>query len=596
MKAPPTAILTLPSHERFRYRQVAFGAPTAVWMATRTDELRQCLARTETFQRAGKYVVAVVTYDAARAFDSAHTSHEPGALPLAWFAAFDRPGAYEQDARPFELGAPQVQTSETEYGAAVHRALEHIRAGDVYQVNYTVRARCEFHGSAVGLFDTLVRAVPVPHAAFVDTGAVQIVSLSPELFLQRVGGTLLTRPMKGTASRRPSWDADEAARLALQRSEKDRAENTMIVDLMRNDLGRVCKAGTIRVPELCVVERYPTVHQMISTVTGEQLEDATLFDIFAATFPPGSVTGAPKVRATEIIRNLEHSPRGIYCGTIGLFMPGGDFVCSVAIRTLEIQGNIATLGIGSGIVVDSVAEREWEEVLLKAKFAERRPQEFALYETFRWQPELGFRNLHSHLRRLKRSCDYFARPFPIRRILAVLRELKATLGNEHNRVRLNVDHDQVSFQLMPEELCWPERGVVVMIPEARLDPDDPRLYHKTTLRPEKLAARESAKARGADECLFLNTRDEFTEGTIANVMFKVRGEWLTPSLSCGLLPGVWRDMQIHSGRAREEIVRYDLLDTIEEVRIGNSVRGEGKVIRIILEDGREVYRDKGEAR
>ncbi|MBK6766743.1 MAG: aminotransferase class IV [bacterium] len=230
-------------------------------------------------------------------------------------------------------------------------------------------------------------------------------------------------------------------------------------------------------------------------------------------------------------------------------------------------------------------------MLLKAQFVKRRAQAFGLYEAFRWEPGTGYRNLHSHLRRLKHSCEYFSRPFPIKAILIALRGLRKTLGEQPNRIRPDVNGDDVMTTLLPEELGWPEAGVAVMIPQLRTDPEDPRLYHKTTIRPEKIATRAGARALGAHEGLFLNMRDEFTEGTLSSMMFRVGGQWITPALSCGLLPGVWRDQQIHSGRAIEGVVRYADLERIEEIVIGNSVRGEQRIIKIIREDGKEVYRD-----
>ena len=259
----------------------------------------------------------------------------------------------------------------------------------------------------------------------------QIVSLSPELFIRKRGNVLESQPMKGTARREPSWVADEAARLALSRDEKNRAENVMIVDLVRNDLGRICKMGSVTVPELWHVDRFPTVHQMTSLVRGEVREDVSLFDIFAALFPPGSVTGAPKIRAMQVIADLEPEPRGIYCGTIGLFFPNGDFECNVAIRTIQCDGrrgglslrnppvsdvpssltHPCVLGLGSGIVADSDPESEWQETLLKGNFVTQRPLDFLLYETIRYEvsPPLQrgglrggiFCDLHLHLRRLR---------------------------------------------------------------------------------------------------------------------------------------------------------------------------------------------------
>ncbi len=588
----PTFVFTTPGDSRAEFTRYAFGAPMAQWTVTRQAELPAAFARVAEHQAAGYFVAMALAYEAAPGFDRALSCHLPGVLPLAWFAVFREPVEFRATTERFTLGQPRVASAKDDYVSTLQKVLAHIRAGDIYQANVTIRAHCEFSGSAYGAFCALNEAVPVPYAAYVDTGAVQIVSLSPELFLERRGNTLRSKPMKGTASRKPSWDEDEAARLALYRSEKDRAENTMIVDLMRNDLGRICRSGSVRTENEYYVERFPTVHQMTTTVTGELERDGSLFEIFRATFPAGSITGAPKVRASQIIRDIEATPRGIYCGSIGLFFPGGDFVASVAIRTLEIQGNVATLGIGSGIVADSEPEREWDEALLKATFATMRPQAFGLYEAFRYVPDSGFRNLDLHLTRLEHSCMCFSRPFPRDEILRKLDALRVTLGDAPTRVRLDLNGYEISLSLIPEELGWNERGVTVMIPDFRLDPQDARLYHKTTNRPEKLALRALAKSLGADESLFLNTRGEFAEGTLSSFVFKVGGEWITPHLSCGLLPGVWRDHQVSEGRAREGIVRFDQLASIEEIRIGNSVRGEERVVRIILENGTEVYSER----
>jgi para-aminobenzoate synthetase/4-amino-4-deoxychorismate lyase len=406
----------------------------------------------------------------------------------------------------------------------------------------------------------------------------------------------------------------------------------MIVDLMRNDLSRVCRAGTVRVAELCRAYRFPTVHQMTSTVQGELKANVTAYDIFRAAFPPGSVTGAPKVRATEIICDLEPEPRGIYCGSIGLFYPNGDFDCNVAIRTLESNYHSSKslaeetkesssvhpssriphpflLGLGSGIVIDSDPPSEWRETLVKSKFARQQPQEFGLFETFRYIPDLSmarraglssggsrtqvnsdsrnpagiFHNLHSHLRRLKHSCDYFSRPFPLRKILLTLRNLKLTLGDKPHRVRLELRDEEIALRLIDEHLSWPDEGINLLISETRLDPDDPRLYHKTTDRREKYEALQIAQSRGAHEVLFRNTRGELCEGAISNILLKIDGHWLTPALASGLLPGVWRGQQLKSGRCREAILTLDDLSRADEILMGNSVRGEGRVINILAD-------------
>jgi len=592
----PTAIFTVPAANPWQIERVTFGHPQAVWMATRLGEVQAVLQRAEEAQQAGCFVCVVVTYEAAGAFDRAVATHLPGRLPLVWCAAFARDEEFVRSHGDYQIGSACPTTARSEYLGTVNKILAHIRAGDIYQANFTIRAECEFRGDALALFEELAEATRVPYACYVDTGDTQIVSLSPELFLERRGDVLVTKPMKGTAARRPAWEADEAARLALARSSKDRAELTMIVDLMRNDLGRICKTGTVRTEHEYLVTRHPTVHQMTTDVRGDLNDGIGLWEILRATFPPGSVTGAPKVRATEIIRDCETTPRGIYCGSVMLLKPGRDFVGNVAIRTLEIHGNIATVGVGSGIVADSDPEREWDETLLKARFTQLRAQRFGLYEAFRYVPGVGYQNLDMHLTRLSHSCAYFGRPFPEAAIRNKLSGLMTTLGDAPNRVRLDLDGEEIALSLLPEELGWPTGGVIAMIPDLQVDPDDARLYHKTTLRKEKTELRAKAKSLGAHECLFVNSRGEFTEGAISSYEFCVGGQWLTPELSCGLLPGVWRDRQIESGMAREGVVRFDEIYMIEAIRIGNSVRGAGEVVKIILEDGSEVYRAKAGGR
>lgn len=584
------------SASRFR-----FDHPERVWQADDVSGVRAALDEVEAQQRAGRFVVGFIAYEAAPAFDPAFRVLTGGTLPLCRFAAFDPaaetvplPGTAA--AAPVSLTEPVVGLSPHDYAAAVRRALEHIRAGDIYQVNYTVRAHASLSGHPYELFRTLQAAAPVPHAAYLDIGAAHIVSLSPELFLRRRGDMLESRPMKGTAARRPSWETDEAARLALAADEKNRAENVMIVDLMRNDLGRICRPGTVTVPELWTVARFPTVHQMTSLIRGQLRADVTLWEIFAAAFPPGSVTGAPKIRACEIIAELENTPRGVYCGTIGVFFPDGDFECSVAIRTLTAvpEADAAftcSLGIGSGIVADSDPAAEWQETLLKSEFVRRRPQQFSLYETLRYESGCGYRDLAAHLRRLRQSCRYFCRPFPLRKILAELRALRASMHGRTVRLRLDLDGESVSLLSSAENLAWPPH-LTLMIAAERLDPADFRLYHKTTQRPEKYTALQQAQGLGAAECLFLNNRGELAEGAISNLFVKIDGQWLTPAVACGLLPGVWREKQLKAQRCREAVLTLTDLRIADEIRIGNAVRGEASVLRIIDSKSAVLYESR----
>ena len=631
---PVSAWIELPASWGDPARRYIFSEPVDVWQADSLPAVRPALERVAHAQREGQFVVGFVSYEAAPAFDPAMRTPPKGDLPYAWFASYRSHFSVSAFQR-FSVSSsrtshPSSLTSKDEYLSAVNTALAHIRVGNIYQVNYTVRAELAV-ADPFALFQTLLAAAPMPHAAYLKIfprdagerkGGSEIVSLSPELFIRKRGNTLESRPMKGTAPRRPSWVEDEAARIALSKDEKNRAENVMIVDLVRNDLGRVCEMGSVTVPELWRVDRFPTVHQMTSLVRGELRDDASLFDVFAALFPPGSVTGAPKIRAMDVIAELEPQPRGIYCGTIGLFFPNGDFECNVAIRTIEVHrssfiAHRSILGLGSGVVADSDPETEWHETLLKGKFVSQQPLDFSIYETIRYNYVAGFGpparggttggsflDLHSHLRRLRQSCIYFGRPFPLHEIIERLRSLLASLGNEPARVRLDLHSPSsvilhpsslVETQVIRENLSWPAAGLTVMLSDVRLDPEDFRLYHKTTLRPEKYVELEKARALGATEVLFLNTRGELCEGALSNIILKLDGEWLTPALHCGLLPGTWREKKLTppftegQGEVKEAILTLGDLERADEIRMGNAVRGEGKVIGVLGREGKPLF-------
>jgi para-aminobenzoate synthetase/4-amino-4-deoxychorismate lyase len=409
--------------------------------------------------------------------------------------------------------------------------------------------------------------------------------------------------MKGTAARRPSWVDDEAAWRALGLSEKERAENIMITDLVRNDLGRLCAAGTVEAPVLCEVARHPTVHQMTSLVRGILRPGRSLYEIFAATFPPGSVTGAPKVRAMQIIKELEAEPRGVYCGTVGVFFPHGDFELNVGIRTVEIRNKeqgariksipslfvpsslfpvSSVLGLGSGIVADSDAGAEWREVWLKSRFLTVAAlPEFDLLETLRWTDQDGFVNLRCHLRRMRCSATYFGWRFPLVKIIAELRTLASgyfsapksiETGERRVRILLTKTGD-VRVETQPFG-PWPERAVKIFVYEdERVDAEDILLYHKTTARGIYERALAAARAAGCDEAVLVNSRGEITEGTISSVFVKRGGEWWTPALACGLLPGIYRELELAAGRCREAVLSVEDLREAEEVVVGNSGRG-----------------------
>jgi para-aminobenzoate synthetase/4-amino-4-deoxychorismate lyase len=469
------------------------------------------------------------------------------------------------------------------YQAAIAAIKEHIARGDTYQVNYTLRLRQDFSGDAWNLFRSLAPAPTAGYPAFVDIGRYAVCSLSPELFFERQGERVTARPMKGTAPR-GRWAAEDAASAEwLRTSAKNRAENVMIVDMLRNDLGRVAKVGSVEVPRLFEVERYPTVWQMTSTVTART--DASMDELFAALFPCASITGAPKTRTTQIIAGLETEPRRIYTGAIGFFGPDGAAQFNVAIRTVLVDRREARAeyGVGGGIVWDSDACDEYEECRQKARVLSEPQEAFGLFETLLWSPETGgYWLLDYHLRRLEASAEYFGFALPPGAAAATLAGTAQTFGAGAYRVRLLADADgRLQVDVKPLGLAAPVRsgpdGMETARPPVRLalapaavDSRERWLYHKTTRRQTyttALAARPEA-----DDVVLWNERGEATETCIGNLVARIDGRLVTPPLSSGLLPGTLRAWLLDQGVVSEEVVRVEQLEGGEVYRI-NGVRG-----------------------
>ncbi len=484
-----------------------------------------------------------------------------------------------------------------------------------------MRARFDLDIDPLDYFLALVVRQPVPYAAFLDLGETQILSLSPELFLRRQGTSVESMPMKGTRPRGDNPAHDAALARELICSEKDRAENLMIVDMVRNDLGRVSRAGSIYVPALFAVEPYRTVWQMASTVTGKVRRDAAPGQIIAATFPGASITGAPKHHTMEIIAQLETEPRGVYTGTVGLFLPGGDFTSNLAIRTLVHERGRFRLGVGAGIVWDSDPEEEYRETLTKASFAlpsagspwepapvpERvRAASIGLFETILLEAGSGaevgggsgpaappaakgrggatteqgvisrYRDLSQHLARMEASADRLGLAFDRAAAKSVLAELASATDNPAVvRLELGADGElHSSGRAAPEK---PSAPIALMVSPFRTDPRDPLLAHKTTARHLYDRERERALACGRQEALFLNHLGHVTEGAITNVFARYGDSWVTPPLEDGLLPGIWRSGFLSETRATERSLTLAELLLADEIVVGNSVRGAIRV-------------------
>jgi para-aminobenzoate synthetase/4-amino-4-deoxychorismate lyase len=464
-----------------------------------------------------------------------------------------------------------------EYDRAFAAVEDYIAAGDVYQINLTMKYRFAFEGDPVALYAALRRKQRVAYGALVHAPELDVLSLSPELFFRREGKHISTRPMKGTAPRGRTPREDARLKTWLAVDEKQRAENLMIVDLLRNDLGRVAKIGSVEVTDLFTVETYRSVHQMTSGITAELRSDMGLKDMLRALFPCGSVTGAPKVRAMEIISEIEGAPRGVYTGAIGHIAPSGDAQFNVAIRTVVLEGNHGEMGIGGGIVADSKVEFEYEECLLKAHFLTKVDTPFELIETLRFESGSGFHLLERHLARLQSSAAHFGYPFSREAVLAALEEEAARSIAPVALVRLLLAEDgTITVTSKPIEL--PTRDTVwrFVISDQRLDEKDPLFYHKTTRRQffDRELERQQALTR-CDEVVFLNKKGELTEGTRSNLFVELDGRLFTPALACGLLPGTLREelLDLPRAAASEAVLTPQDLLAADRIYLGNSVRG-----------------------
>ena len=555
------------------------GPARAVLVAHRLEEVRPVLEAAEAAARAGAWVLGYLRYEAAPAFDTALVTHAPDG-PLAWFGVHDAveapaPGVPAED----WLLPPTAGLERAVFEAAFDRIQQAIGAGAVYQVNLTAPWQGQLEGSAHALFAALRRAQPGGYAAYLEGGdGVRVLSVSPELFFEwRAGpegaGPILTRPMKGTAARGATPQADAQQAEALRASAKERAENVMIVDLLRNDLSRIAEPHSVRVPRLFHAEALPTVWQMTSDVEARTRPGTRLADVFGALFPCGSVTGAPKVQAMRLIRELEHGPRGVYCGAVGLVRPDGAggiaATFNVPIRTLELNGNAARCGIGSGIVWGASARAEWEEWAAKRAFVVRASAPFDLLETLALV-EGVFRHRAGHLARMEEAARHFGIPWNAAQVDACLDALAAARPQGAWRVRLLLDAQgqprAEAFALLPTREPVRLRLAGRPFPEAHSE----FTRYKTTRRAHYAAF---APQEGAFDTVLYNEAGEITESTFGNLAMYLDGEWRTPPLECGLLPGVGRAVALREGRVREGVVRLDDLPRVRQWAFINSLRG-----------------------
>jgi para-aminobenzoate synthetase / 4-amino-4-deoxychorismate lyase len=599
-------------------------SPSELITAYRCDEVRPVIRQAESAARRGHWVVVLLDYGVAPAFDTALEvrPREEDGLPLACAAIFDRPdpaplysnSAIAMPGNPRSIPLwndagvqrslfgfdcdwrPLVQPGE--YATAFKHIREYIAAGDVYQVNFTFPLAGRFKGDPAAWFYFLTTRQPAAYHAYIELDQFRILSFSPELFFTHHGDQIRARPMKGTCPRGRWLEEDQGQAARLLASEKDRAENLMIVDLLRNDLGRLARPGSVRTKELFALERHPTLWQMTSTIQAKVRTGVGLEECLAALFPCGSVTGAPKVRAMQIIAELEAWPRGLYTGAIGLVQPGGNCLFTVAIRTLVLDtaSGQAIYGVGSGVTHDSEILNEYAECRLKAAVLTPASQMlqsscgsgadsitlpadnhfgvpgtgFELLETMRLA-EGRYYLLRAHLRRLKDSAEYFGYPWRPGQIAAALSRIRARHSHGHWRVRLTLNAaGEPDIKVQPIPPSDSHRWLLGLAP-LPVDSADAMLYHKTTQR--GLYERAAHSCPNCNDVLLWNERREITESTIANLIVELDDGFYTPPVASGVLPGILRGRLLAQGRIRERVISIRDLRQARNLYLVNSVRG-----------------------
>ena len=549
--------------------------PIQILAAHDTDSIHETLHLIEQHVKLGGEAAGFFSYEAGYALEARlQPLLTRTKSPLCFFGLYEacsilKRAPFDKSTADNLLQQPQLQIKYDQYRARLAAIRQLIENGEVYQINFTTSLQFKTKLRAWELFRSLFCRQPAPYAAFLNVGAQQIISLSPESFFQIDRDRITVRPMKGTAARGLTLERDTVRGKELRASEKNRAENVMIVDLLRSDLGRICRIGSVKTQKLFEVQRFPSLWQMTSEIQGLLAVGWTIPGVVRALFPSGSVTGAPKIRAMEHIAKLEDSPRGVYTGAIGFFAPGRSSF-NVAIRTVALEGDTGKMGVGSGITYDSSPSNEWEECAWKTAFLTQKHPNFELIETMLWDSDYKF--LNQHLSRMRDSAKYFGFQFSGSRIRNALAEIGRRFEEVAQRVRVTLARDgkfEISHTAVKTE--WFGR---VRISEKTVSSKDPFLYHKTTNRrvyEEELAAARTAKC---DDALFLNERGELTEGAIHNVFVAKNGIWRTPAVACGLLQGTHRSRILRKvPNACVAILTLRDLVHADRIYLCNSVRG-----------------------
>jgi para-aminobenzoate synthetase/4-amino-4-deoxychorismate lyase len=603
-------------NEQERVEKLFFKDPIKTIVVSSIGQIPAALEEIEYYTKQGKYAAGYISYEAAPAFDPKMKVNANPKLPLLYFGIYDKPTSLSSSQVSRGMNIEKIKwqshTFKEEYKAGIDSIKEHIAKGDTYQVNYTLRLQGHSSNSynSYNYYEQLKQAQCANYSAYLNIGRYKILSLSPELFFElKAGKYMKTKPMKGTIRRGVTLEDDLYNKDKLKHSMKDQAENVMIVDLLRNDLSKISKPNTVKVPHQFVIEKYPTVYQMTSTVTSELHEDINLFHIFKALFPCGSITGAPKLKTMEIITELEKEPREVYCGSIGFITPEGDAIFNVAIRTviLDEERKQAVYGVGGGITWDSKVGDEYQEAFDKAAVLSQPSMSFELMETMRVDEKHQrvfvvaerAEQYGRHLERIEASAQYFDIPFNKEQVIQALDQyiekvtentndvggdinfvedakVKADLELNNGSVfRLNLFlNQQGEYRFKHQPFTFNNQGQLqkVSLAKRSVFSSNPFLYHKTTYR-EVYNEHRNEMGDHLFDVLLWNERGELTEFTIGNLVVKQDGVSLTPPVSSGLLAGTFRASLLEQGKIQEKVLYKEELSQFEEIWLINSLRG-----------------------
>jgi len=586
--------------DKIPYRVFSFLSPLKVLKLNSYDQVKDYFNQIENWLKKGYYACGFISYELGYLFEEKLKPFlKFSSLPLACFGIYKNfnkkyiyPNFSLLDYQVLKQNFYKIKTNITkrEYYEAIEKIKNYILRGDTYQVNFTFKIRFNFKGDLENLFYLLLFSQRSKYSFFIKSENTYILSFSPELFLEKRKNIIKSSPMKGTRKRAPLWEEDLKVRKDFKKDTKNQAENIMIVDLLRNDLGRICKEGSVSVSELFKIETYPTLHQMISTIKGN-LKTNNLYEILKALFPSGSVTGAPKIRTMEIINELEKEPRGVYTGAIGIIKPNKDFIFNVAIRTLIFKKNfkeaffIGEGGFGGGIVWDSNPVKEFEEAILKAQFFLSPLPYFALIESFFYEPNKDNPLLLFHFNRLKNSAHYFKFNLPhwlknFEQFKTFVLEKGKNLNTKKYKARLLLYPDG-KFELIFSPFTPWKKNLRIGLVRRNFDLGI-LFFHKTTFRDPYNLWKKEAEKLGLAEIVFYDERGFLLEGTISNFFIKKDKKYFTPPLELKILNGVMREYMIKTFQAEEKFIKISDLNFAEELYIGNAVRGLGKVSEWII--------------